>query len=100
MKSKSELKLKKQNNDNQIFKVGDSVQWTWMGKKILGQVVEVYSEPIVKVIKNKKIKRNGSPDNPAYYVKSEAGNFALKLLTEVESIKIEKTNRNRPTMFG
>ncbi len=66
------------------FQVGSPVQWKWLGRIIEGVVVEVFTEPVAKVIKQKRIKRNGSPQKPAYLVRSEAGNLALKLVTELE----------------
>ncbi len=65
------------------FKVGGKIEWKWLGSVIDGVVEEIYLEPVLKEIKGKKIKRNGSPDKPAYLVRSEAGNFALKLETEL-----------------
>lgn len=65
------------------FKIGDKVTWKWAGGVIKGQVEEVHFAPIEKVIKGSKIKRNGSVEKPAYVVKSEAGNIALKLHTEL-----------------
>ncbi len=65
------------------FKVGALVEWKWIGSIIEGVVEEVYFEPTLKTIKGKKIKRNGSPEKPAYLVRSEAGNIALKLETEL-----------------
>jgi hypothetical protein len=66
-----------------MFKENDKVFWKWMGNKIYGKVIEVYQCPVTKEIKGKFIKRNGSDEKPAYYVQSEAGNFALKLQTEL-----------------
>lgn len=65
------------------FRIGAAVQWQWIGSLIEGVVEEVFFEPVVKVIKGKRIKRNGSPQKPAYLVRSEAGNIALKLETEL-----------------
>lgn len=65
------------------FKVGAKVEWKWLGSVIDGVVEEIFLEPVVRVIKGKKIKRNGSPEKPAYLVRSEAGNVALKLETEL-----------------
>ena len=79
------MKTKKQ------FKVGDDVSWKWRGGYIFGEVVEVYFQPVVKVLKGKSIKRNGSPDKPAYLVKSEANNYALKLITELEEKNYNKS---------
>ena len=67
------------------FKVGSQVIWKWMGRPIKGEVLEVFHEPVTKEIKGKKIKRNASEEKPAYLVKSEAGNLALKLITELEA---------------
>jgi len=69
------------------FKPGCYVRWKWMGGYVRGEVVEIYLEPTVKVIKGKNIKRNGSPERPACLVQSEAGNLALKLSTELEVVE-------------
>lgn len=63
------------------FEIGQQVAWKWMGRLIEGKVIEVYFEPVVKEIKGKLIKRNGSKEKPAYYVQSNVGNYALKLHT-------------------
>lgn len=65
------------------FKRGGRVEWKWLGRPIVGIVEEIFKEPVVRTIKGKRIKRNGSPEKPAYLVKSEAGNLALKLETEL-----------------
>jgi hypothetical protein len=67
------------------FQVEQQVSWKWLGRKIFGSVQEVYCRPVVKEIKGKFIKRNGSEQKPAYLVKSVAGNLALKLESELES---------------
>lgn len=65
------------------LKIGDDVSWKWAGGVISGQIEEVHFAPIEKIIKGSKIKRNGSVEKPAYVVKSQAGNIALKLHTEL-----------------
>lgn len=65
------------------FEIGSKVQWKWLGRVISGKVEEIYFEPVVKTIKEKRIKRNGSPVKPAYLVRSDADNLALKLETEL-----------------
>ena len=65
------------------YEIGNKVTWKWAGGVIKGEVIEVHFAPIEKVIKGSKIKRNGSVEKPAYLVKSEAGNIALKLQTEL-----------------
>jgi hypothetical protein len=73
------------NDSNSPFKVGSTVKWKWMGGYVDGTVVEIHFGPIEKELKGKKIKRNGSVEKPAYLVKSQAGNFALKLHSELVS---------------
>ena len=68
------------------FAIGENVTWKWAGGVIMGQVEEVHFAPIEKIIKGSRIKRNGSVEKPAYQVKSEAGNIALKLHTELTKI--------------
>lgn len=66
------------------FRKNSKIVWKWAGNSIKGKVVEVFMGPVEKEIKGKKIKRNGTVEKPAYLVQSEAGNFALKLHTELE----------------
>lgn len=66
------------------YRKNQRVQWKWLGGMIQGRVVESHTRPLTKVIKGKAIKRNGSPENPAYLVRSAAGNLALKLGTELQ----------------
>ncbi|QLY25259.1 DUF2945 domain-containing protein [Bdellovibrio sp. KM01] len=80
------------------FKKNENVQWKYLGRPIHGKVEEVFFESITKTIKGKKITRNGSKEKPAYLVKSEAGNIALKLETELE--KGQKSSAKTPRMFA
>lgn len=83
------------------FKINQSVQWKWLGRRIAGQVQEIYFESVTKLIKNKRIKRNGSIENPAYLVKSKAGNLALKLHSELQPFVGQEFHyKSLPTMFG
>lgn len=81
------------------FKKSSKVQWKWLGRPINGTVEEVYKASITKEIKGKKITRHGSEDKPAYLVKSEAGNLALKLETELTSANVKTTSSAKPKMF-
>jgi hypothetical protein len=90
----------------QAFEVESSVQWKWMGRWIAGVVKEVHFETVEKTLKEKKIKRNGSKENPAYLVESVAGNQALKLHSELTPSSPADTkagsskSRPRPKMFS
>ncbi|MBS1972457.1 MAG: DUF2945 domain-containing protein [Bdellovibrionales bacterium] len=72
------------------FKQKSKVEWLWLGKPVSGTVEEVYTESVTKEIKGKKITRHGTLEKPAYLVRSEAGNLALKLATELRSPKATK----------
>lgn len=82
------------------FKKSAKVQWKWLGRPIDGVVEEVFKTSITKTIKGKKITRHGSDEKPAYLVKSEAGNLALKLETELfAAAKTTKVTASKPKMF-
>lgn len=71
------------------FKIDDLVSWKWAGGVINGLIEEVHFGPIERIIKGSRIKRNGSVEKPAYVVRSQAGNCALKLHTELTKTIIE-----------
>ena len=81
------------------YKKAAKVMWKWLGKSISGVVEEVYFDSVTKTIKGKKITRHGTKDKPAYLVKSEAGNLALKLETELHKPVAAKTKKSAPQMF-
>jgi hypothetical protein len=83
-----------------LFEIGSVVQWRWMGCTIVGSVKEIYTEPVAKIIKGKMIKRNGSEENPAFLVYSKAGNYALKLQSELKEGELIKSRAVRPKMFS
>ncbi len=74
-------------NKFKYFAVDSAVHWKWMGGLVFGSVKEIYMEPVSKTIKGKIIKRNGSAEKPAYLVQSLAGNYALKLHTELGQVE-------------
>ena len=80
------------------YKVNSKVQWPWVGRAILGQVEEIFFDTVKKEIKGKKITRHGSKENPAYLVKSDAGNLALKLESELKPI--EAKLKSKVKMFS
>lgn len=80
------------------FKKHDKVQWNYLGRAVHGTVEEIFHESVTKTIKGKKITRHGSAEKPAYLVKSEAGNIALKLESEIKKSKTTKSSG--PKMFA
>lgn len=93
--------MKSEPGKRSSFKINDKVSWKWLGRAIDGKVISIHLQPFTKVIKGKTIKRNGSAENPAYLVESDAGNLALKLQTEL--FKTEKKGalekKATPKMF-
>jgi hypothetical protein len=83
-----------------FFKIGSAVQWKWMGRLITGSVKQIHTEPVSKLIKGKLIKRNATEENPAYFLESNSGNFALKLHSEVLAWRPVKIKSSQPKMFG
>lgn len=80
------------------FKKNQKVQWNYLGRAVHGVVEDVFHESVTKTIKGKKITRHGSEEKPAYLVRSDAGNIALKL--ESELVKQTKTTAKSPRMFS
>jgi hypothetical protein len=72
------------------FKKNAKVEWQWAGSVISGTVEEIFTESVTKEIKGKKITRHGTPEKPAYLVRSQAGNLALKLATELRGASSAK----------
>lgn len=67
------------------FRNGQAVTWSWSGSTAEGKVEERFERPVQRTIKGSKIKRNGSPDDPAYLVRQEDGARALKLGSELSA---------------
>ncbi len=68
-----------------IYKKGSKVSWKWGAGKAEGVIEEIYHTQVEKKIKGSIIKRNGSEENPAYYI-SELGKDAYVLKLESELI--------------
>ncbi len=69
-----------------IMEKGTSVKWKWGQGTAYGKITEVFESPVEKTIKGKKIKRNGSSDNPAFLLEQEDGGKVLKLKSEVSKV--------------
>ncbi len=64
---------------------GDQVRWKWGTGHAEGKVVEVHKEEDERTIDGKKIKRNGTADNPAVLIEQEDKQRVLKLASELET---------------
>ncbi len=89
-----------QAHSKSAYQVGDKVQWKWLGRLIVGSVEQIFTETVIQEIKGKQIKRKGSQDNPAYLVKSAAGNLALKLQSELTPSNTNHAASVVPKMFS
>jgi len=65
------------------IKIGTWVSWKWGAHTAYGQVTKHYTEPVVLTIKGKQVKRNASPEKPAYLLVQENGQEVLKSASEL-----------------
>ena len=75
--------MEDERNRVRAFRLKQNVSWKWAGGTVEGVVVKIFRERVERKIKGAKIVRNGSKENPAYLVRSNKGNFALKLHSEL-----------------
>lgn len=66
------------------FKEGDSVKWDWGSGTAEGKVQSSFEKKTTRKIKGNEVTRNGTKDNPAYYIKQEDGDTVLKLESELK----------------
>lgn len=66
------------------LKLGTAVTWRWGAHTAEGKIERVYTRTVNRTIKGKRIRRNASKEEPAYLVRQEDGDRALKSHREVE----------------
>ena len=66
------------------YEEGDQVKWKWGNGYGHGSVQSVFEQKTTRTIDGSEVTRNGSQDDPAYYIRVEDGNNVLKLHSEVE----------------
>lgn len=64
---------------------GASVRWHWGNGTAEGKVEEVFTKPVSRTIKGKRITRKASEEKPAYLVVQADGDKALKSARELEA---------------
>lgn len=67
-----------------MYSEGDDVRWKWGSGYGHGTVQSVFTEKTMRKIDGSDVTRNGSQDNPAYYIRVDDGNNVLKLHSEIE----------------
>lgn len=63
---------------------GADVTWRRGAHTAKGRIEQVVTEPVTRTIKGTEVRRNASPENPAYLVTQARGGYALKSHSEVE----------------
>ncbi len=64
---------------------GTDVTWRWGAHVARGRIEQVFTEPVTRTIKGTEVRRNASPENPAYLVTQARGGYALKSHSEVKA---------------
>ena len=65
------------------FRKGTRVKWNWGQGVGRGRVAERYDGRVERTVEGTRLRRNGSRQNPAYLVKTDAGAEVLKLASEL-----------------
>lgn len=65
------------------FRRGARVKWNWGQGVGRGRVAERFDDAVERTIEGALIRRNGTPDNPAYLVETDGGGKVLKLGSEL-----------------
>ncbi len=67
----------------QTYNKGTKVSWKWGSGTASGTVEESFTSRVKRTIKGKEITRDADNNNPAYMVKQEDGDRALKSHSEL-----------------
>lgn len=66
------------------YEEGTRVKWKWGDGYGHGTIQSKFTKKVTRKIDGSEVTRDGSGDNPAYYIDSDDGNNVLKLHSEVE----------------
>lgn len=65
------------------YKEGTNVKWNWGDGTASGKVKSIFEKRTTRRIDGTEVTREGSKDNPAYYIERGEGNNVLKLESEI-----------------
>lgn len=68
------------------YSEGTQVKWNWGNGEGKGEIDTVYERKVTRKIDGTEVTRNGSKDEPAYYIKQSDGDAVLKSHSEIESV--------------
>ena len=66
-----------------VFAKGAKVRWNWGQGTGEGKIAESFDKPVERTIKGATIRRNASPEEPAYLIEQEDGDHVLKSHSEL-----------------
>ncbi|MBS1524646.1 MAG: DUF2945 domain-containing protein [Bacteroidetes bacterium] len=66
------------------MKKGDEVHWKWGAHEAEGKITAKHAKPVEKTIKDSKVKRKASKDEPAYEIRQANGGKVLKSESELK----------------
>lgn len=67
----------------ETFRKGKRVKWNWGQGVGRGRIAERFEGHVERTIEGSLIRRNGSPDNPAFLIHADSGSEVLKLRSEL-----------------
>jgi hypothetical protein len=67
------------------IRTGTTVTWHWGTGTAEGKVTAIHPRPVIRRIKGVRVKRLGTPEDPAYEIEQADGSKVLKLSSEVEA---------------
>lgn len=71
------------NRSLEPFAAGDRVKWKWGAHWAEGEVREIFTGRVERVIKGARVVRNAEPDNPAYLIVQDNEAQVLKKHSEL-----------------
>ncbi len=86
-KLNSRNSISKIESSNEMAKYSEEskVKWKWGNGYGHGKVQSSFTKSVTRKIDGSEVTRNGSEENPAYYVNVDDGNNVLKLESELQS---------------
>ena len=67
------------------FDKGEPVRWDWGTGEARGTIAARFERKVIRKVKDSLVTRYGTPDNPAYLVRQDNGDEALKLGSELKT---------------
>ncbi|EXS70158.1 MULTISPECIES: DUF2945 domain-containing protein [Sphingobium] len=67
----------------ETFRKGKRVKWNWGQGVGRGHITERFDRHVERTIEGSLIRRNGSPNDPAFLIHSDNGGEVLKLRSEI-----------------